>query len=64
MKILVTGSSGYIGRHVVRTALNAGYEVLASDFQYKGVDERAKRVEQPIFEGCKDIYRKVGDQMC
>ena len=47
MKILVTGSSGYIGRHVVRTALNAGYEVLASDFQYKGVDERAKRVEQP-----------------
>ena len=40
--ILVTGAAGYIGRHVVKKALDQGYAVIASDFAFKGVDERAE----------------------
>lgn len=60
MKILVTGASGYIGKHVVKAALDAGNEVVVSDFQYKGIDDRASIVEQPIFDGSKDIFEKMG----
>jgi dTDP-6-deoxy-L-talose 4-dehydrogenase (NAD+) len=60
MKILVTGSSGYIGRHVVVSCLNLGHEVYVSDFSYKGLDERAKRVEAPLFSGDKDIFDQLG----
>ena len=34
--ILVTGAAGYIGRHVVKTALDMGYRVIASDFAALG----------------------------
>ena len=60
MTVLITGASGYMGKHVVKAALNAGHEVYVSDFQYKGIDDRAIIVEQPIFDGSKDIYEKVG----
>ena len=40
--ILVTGAAGYIGRHVVKNALDRGYRVIAADFNFKGVDERAE----------------------
>ena len=40
--ILVTGAAGYIGRHVVKNALDRGCKVIASDFSFKGVDERAE----------------------
>ena len=40
--ILVTGAAGYIGRHVVKNALDRGYKVIAADFNFKGVDERAE----------------------
>ena len=33
--ILVTGAAGYIGRHVVKKALDMGYRVIASDFAFK-----------------------------
>ena len=36
--ILVTGAAGYIGRHVVKNALDRGCKVIASDFSFKGVD--------------------------
>lgn len=58
--VLVTGANGYIGRYVVKQLLDLGCEVLASDFSFDGVDERAKRVEYPIFSGDTDIYDKMG----
>lgn len=59
MKVLITGASGYIGRHVVRAFLDAGHKVYVSDFSYKGVDERAIRIEEPIFSGEKDIFNRL-----
>ncbi|MDD4851147.1 MAG: NAD(P)-dependent oxidoreductase [Gemmiger sp.] len=59
-KILITGAAGYIGRHVVKEALNRGYAVVASDFQFKGVDERAEFCDFPLFGGAKDCYRQLG----
>ena len=44
MKVLITGAAGYMGKHVVKACLNAGHDVYVSDFQYKGIDERAKIV--------------------
>ncbi|MBE5927832.1 MAG: NAD-dependent epimerase/dehydratase family protein [Lachnospiraceae bacterium] len=59
-KVLVTGASGYIGRHVVKELLNKGYYVIASDFNYKGVDERAEFSDVKLFSGDKDIYEQFG----
>lgn len=59
-KVLVTGANGYIGRHVVEQLLNMGADVLAADFSFGGVDERAQRVETPIFSGLEDIYEQMG----
>lgn len=59
-KVLVTGANGYIGRHVVAALLEMGHKVLAADFIFDGIDERAERVEVPIFSGDKDIYEQLG----
>ena len=37
-----------------------GADVLAADFSFDGVDERAQRVETPIFSGLEDIYEQMG----
>ena len=58
--ILVTGAAGYIGRHVVKNALDRGYKVIAADFNFKGVDERAEFCDVPLFSGDPDLYRKLG----
>ncbi len=60
MKILVTGAAGYIGRHVVSACLDLGHEVYVSDFQFKGLDDRAQRVYVSIFDGERDIYEQLG----
>lgn len=59
-KILVTGAAGYIGRHVVKTALDMGYSVITSDFAFKGVDERAEFCDVPLFSGDKNIWQALG----
>lgn len=61
MRVLITGAGGYMGKHVVKAFLNNGHEVYVSDFSFKGVDERATRVEEPIFSGEKDIYQRLGE---
>lgn len=38
MKIFVTGSSGFIGRHVVKKALNAGHKVVGLRFTNSGLN--------------------------
>ena len=58
--ILVTGAAGYIGRHVVKTALDMGHRVIAADFAFKGVDERAEFCDVPLFSGDKNIYKALG----
>jgi dTDP-6-deoxy-L-talose 4-dehydrogenase (NAD+) len=61
MRVLVTGAAGYIGRHVVKAFCDAGHEVYVTDFSYKGIDERAQRMDIPIFDGDKNIYEKFGE---
>ena len=58
--ILVTGAAGYIGRHVVKTALDMGHRVIAADFAFKGVDERAEFCDVPLFSGDKNICTALG----
>lgn len=60
MKVLVTGAAGYIGKHVVKAFLENDQDVYVMDYQYKGIDERAKIVDEAIFSGEKNIYDKVG----
>ena len=45
--ILVTGAAGYIGRHVVKNALDRGCKVIASDFSFKGVAARTSASTWP-----------------
>jgi dTDP-6-deoxy-L-talose 4-dehydrogenase (NAD+) len=49
MKYLVTGANGYIGQGVVKTMLDLGAEVVATDFHTDGVDERARRIDADLF---------------
>ena len=59
-KVLVTGASGYIGRHVVKECVEQGFDVIASDFNFKGVDERATFNETEIFKENKNLYEDLG----
>jgi len=60
MRVLVTGAAGYIGRHVVKECLDMGHEVYASDFQFKGLDSRAKFVDIPIFCDDTNLFSRLG----
>lgn len=59
-RVLVTGAGGYIGRHVVKALLDAGVEVIASDIQLDGVDERAIKIDQDIFSEKENIFVEMG----
>ena len=59
-RVLVTGANGYIGRHVVKALLDKGCDVIASDFYFDGVDERARKCSIPIFDNDDFLYDKVG----
>lgn len=50
MKILVTGANGYLGQGIVKSILNNGHCVVATDFNTQFVDERAERIVCNLFE--------------
>src|SRR5437868_2266888 len=50
MKILVTGSEGFIGRHLVRDLLRKGHTVLGVD-----VSDSCEKVENFVFQQCDII---------
>lgn len=60
MKVLVTGASGYIGRHVVTRLCDLGHSVIAADFKFNDLDSRAITCKVPIFSGDKDIFEQLG----
>lgn len=49
MKILVTGANGYLGQGVVKSILNNGYEVVATDFNVDNIDNRSEKVSCNLF---------------
>lgn len=58
-KVLVTGANGYIGRYVVCELIQRGHEVIASDINLKGIDNRAIPNSTPIFSGDSDIFQQL-----
>lgn len=60
MKVLVTGASGYIGRHVVTMLCDMGAEVIAADLRTDGIDSRASAVSCNLLSGEKGLYRELG----
>lgn len=59
-RVLVTGANGYVGRHVVKKLLDLGCAVIASDFNFDGVDSRAEYNFTELFSGHEDIYDEFG----
>lgn len=49
MKILVTGANGYLGQGIVKTLLQDGHHVIATDFDTKYVDKCAERKDGNLF---------------
>ena len=60
-KILVTGSGGYIGRHVVKRLLDKGYDVIAADLCNNGVDNRAMKMSVSVLSSIEDPYAFFGE---
>lgn len=58
MKVVVTGASGYIGRHVVDALIKMHHEVIAVDMINKGINTDATFLSLDIF--LDDIYNKLG----
>ena len=59
-KVLVTGASGYIGRHVVRELLRRGYYVIASDIRPDEANPEAVFTDLDIFSGDAGVYDAFG----
>ena len=50
MKILVTGANGYLGQGIVKSILDSGNIVIATDFKCDHIDNRAKSIPCNLFE--------------
>lgn len=60
-KVLVTGAAGYIGNHVVNALIDLDQEVYAADFNFKGVNDKAIKIREPLFSGNKKIFNQCGE---
>lgn len=60
MKILVTGANGYLGQGIVKSILDSGVEVIATDFRCDHVDSRAQSVPCDLFT-VEDPYKYFGE---
>lgn len=61
MKALVTGANGYIGRHVLKSLLDKGVEVIACDICTDDVDSRAMCKNLNLFELPEgNVFEKLG----
>ncbi|MCL2111209.1 MAG: NAD(P)-dependent oxidoreductase [Clostridiales bacterium] len=58
--VLVTGASGYIGRHVTGELIRRGYSVCASDIRHDEANPEAAYTDIDIFSGDPDIYERLG----
>lgn len=59
MRILVTGANGYLGQGIVRHLLDAGNEVVATDFKAGSIDARAEISVCDLFS-VEDPYEFFG----
>lgn len=50
MKILVTGANGYLGQGIVKSVIDSGNDVIATDFRDTNIDSRAKVMPCNLFE--------------
>ncbi|MDR1448563.1 MAG: NAD(P)-dependent oxidoreductase [Candidatus Ancillula sp.] len=60
MRILITGAGGYIGRHVVRAALDEGHTVVASDINRKYIDSSVEFLDVDIFDASSSVFERAG----
>lgn len=58
--ILVTGATGYLGSHVIKSLLDLGYDVIGVDIKGGNIDSREKFITYDIFSGNGDIYKELG----
>ena len=63
-KVLVTGASGYIGRHVIDELMSYDCKILVadprSDAESDADDERYQVIRFPIFENSQALYQELG----
>ena len=65
MKVVITGASGYIGRHVVDEFVNKGHEVVAVDIRNTGINPKAQFIDESIFDDDPKICEKLGNpELC
>lgn len=60
MKVAVTGANGYIGRFVTGELLDNGFEVVAVDLRFDGVDSRAIQCKASVLDAGDDVFEIIG----
>lgn len=60
MKFLVTGSNGYIGRHVTQSLLRRGHQVVVAVRNNKDVPSECEVFDGNILDSTPDVYRDAG----
>ena len=59
-KIVITGANGYIGSHLTKEMLDAGYEVTAIDINNGRIDSRANYKNIDLYNPDTDLYTELG----